>query len=40
MVKGTTTVKKVKTLRGRARVGLRKDTYMSLEGYSYMSLAP
>ena len=40
MVKENMIVKKVKTLRGRATVGLRKDAYMSLEAYSYMSLAP
>lgn len=40
MVKETIIVKKVKTLRGRATAGLRKEAYMPLGAYSYMSLAP
>lgn len=39
MLKGTAMVKKLKTLRGRATGGLRKEAYMSLGIYSCMSWA-
>ena len=39
MLKGIATVKKVRTLRGRASAGLRKEANMSLGTYSYKSWA-